>query len=89
MLLWIMVIIGLCIFGFGVYSLIKNYKYGKYMRIYGECAYWGLGIVVLGGILLMEPVFTKLPGTLSTMLPFWITISIFMVVTRLLLKLKF
>ncbi|GAA0699263.1 hypothetical protein GCM10008904_04410 [Paraclostridium ghonii] len=86
MLLWIMVFTGILIFIPGIYFLTKNYKQGKYIKKYGELSYIGLGLIVLGVILLMEPVFTKLPGSLSGVLPAFIALFIFMIASRLLLK---
>ena len=74
------------IFIFRFYFLIKNYKQGKFIKIYGQFAYWGLGIAVLGVILLMEPIFTKLPVNLSGIVPWAIAMSIFTVAGHLLLK---
>lgn len=68
MLLWTMVIIGTSLFVFGLYFLIKNYKTGESIKLYGNLAYLGLALVVLGTILLMEPLFTKLPQNLSAIL---------------------
>ncbi|WP_250675362.1 hypothetical protein LZ906_004380 [Paraclostridium ghonii] len=49
----------------------------------------GLSLIVLGVILLMEPVFTKLPGILAGVLPVIITLFIFRIASQLLLKPKF
>lgn len=89
MLLWIMVFIGILIFISGIYFLTKNYKQGKYIKKYGELSYMGLSLIVLGVILLMEPVFTKLPGILAGVLPVIITLFIFRIASQLLLKPKF
>ena len=86
MLLWIMMFTGSLIFVCGLYFLIKNYKDGKYIKKYGLLSYIGLAIVVLGSILLMEPVFTNLPGNLPKVMPFAISLLTFMISAQLLLK---
>ncbi|MDB8803687.1 hypothetical protein [Romboutsia sp. 1001216sp1] len=86
MLLWIMVFLGTLLFVVGLYFIVKNYKDGKYIKKYGVISYIGLGIAVLGTILLMEPVFTKLPPNLSGVVPSFISLAIFMVAAQLLLK---
>lgn len=86
MLLWTMVIGGALIFTLGIYFLLKNYKAGKYVKRYGNIAYGGLGILVLGIILLMEPIFTKLPQNISGVVPAFIAIVIFIIAGQFLLK---
>lgn len=78
--------LGILTFIVGLYFLVKNYKDGKYIKKYGVISYIGLGIAVLGAILLMEPIFTKLPPNLSGVLPSFISLAIFMVSAKLLLK---
>ena len=86
MILWSMVFIGVVLFTYGLYFLVKNYKHGKYIKKYGVLSYIGLVLIVFASILLMQPVFTKLPRTSSGLLPFFISLGIFMIASRLLLK---
>ena len=86
MLLWIIVFVGTLILVSGLYLLIKNYKDGKYTKGYGLLTYAGVTIVLLGVILLMEPVFTSLPGNLPKTLPLVIAISTGIIASKLLLE---
>lgn len=86
MLLSAMVFMGILVFIPSIYLLIKNYKCGKYIKIYGLLSYFGLFIAYLGVILSMEPVFIKLPGILPGILPFVMTMLIFSILGKLLLK---
>ncbi|MCC3868271.1 hypothetical protein [Terrisporobacter mayombei] len=86
MLLWIIVFVGTLIFVSGLYLLIKNYKDGKYIIGYGLLTYAGVAIVLLGVILLMEPVFTSLPGNLPITLPLVIDILICIIASKLLFE---
>lgn len=86
MILWIIVFVGTLIFLSGLYFLIKNYKDGKYIKGYGLLTYAGVVIVLLGVILLMEPVFTSLPGNLPKTLPLIIAILIGIIASKLLLE---
>ena len=65
MILWILVFAGILIFSSGFIFLVKNYKDGKYSYGYGLLSYTGFAMVLLGVILLMEPIFTSLPGNLA------------------------
>lgn len=86
MLLPIILIISISLFIFGLYFLIKNYKKGEFNKIYGNMSYVGFCLFVLGIILLMEPIFTKLPQNLSGVLPVAIASCIYIIAGRLLLK---
>ena len=86
MLLSAMIYIGILIFIPSMYLLIKNYKCGRYIKIYGTLCYYGLFITHLGIILSMESVFTRLPWPLSGKLPFFITIVVFEILYILLRK---
>lgn len=86
MLLWTMVFGGTLIFSLGLYFLLKNYKTGKYIKKYGNLAYGGLGILILGVLLLMEPIFTKLPSNISGIVPAFLAIIIFIIAGQFLLK---
>lgn len=86
MLLWIIVFIGILLLTDGLCFLVKNYKHEKYIQKYGVLSYIGLFLIVLGVILLMEPVFTKLPGSLPGFVPYFIILFILMIASRLLLK---
>lgn len=65
MILWILVVAGILILATWIYFLAINYRYGKYIKGYELLAYLGLGMMLLGGILSMEPIFTSLPWKLS------------------------
>lgn len=82
MLLWIMVFVGTLLFILGLYSLVKGYKAGRYIKRYGYLSYIGFSIALLGIILLMEPVFINLPK----LLPLAITMYTCIVLSQLLLK---
>ncbi|WP_455538009.1 hypothetical protein [Terrisporobacter sp.] len=82
MLLLVMFFIGVLIFIPSIYLFIKNYKMGKYIKRYGLISYFGLAIAYLGVILSMESIFRKLPG----ILPVFMTLIIFIVLGKLLLK---
>lgn len=82
MLLWIMVFVGTLLFALGVYSLVKGYKAGKYIKGYGYLSYIGFNIALLGIILLMEPVFINLPK----LLPLAIVMCTCIILNQLLLK---
>lgn len=86
MLLTIIIFIGVLMFIPSVYLLIKNYKYGKYIKTYGLISYLGLVISYVGVLLSMESVFIRLPGALPGLLPFFITLLVFSVLSKLLLK---
>ena len=86
MILWILVFAGILIFSSGIYFLVKNYKDGKYSYGYGLLSYTGFTMVLLGVILLMEPIFTSLPGNLANIAPSVITMFICIIVGKLLLK---
>ena len=89
MLLWIMVFVGTLIFVSGLYLLVKNYKDGKYIKGYGLLTYAGLAMVLLGVILLMEPVFTSLSGNLPKTVPLVIAICTCIIASKLLLEATF
>lgn len=89
MILWIMVFIGILIFALGLYFLVKNYKDGRYIKRYGYISYIGFSMILLGGILLMEPVFTRLPGNFSNSLPWGIAMVACIIASSLLLKPRF
>ncbi|MCU9816554.1 hypothetical protein [Paraclostridium sp. AKS73] len=86
MILWFLVIAGILILVSGIYFLVTNYRQGKYIKGYGLLAYTGFGMILLGGILLMETIFTSLPGNLSKTLPVGITMITCAIVGKLLLK---
>ena len=86
MILWILVFAGILIFSSGIYFLVKNYKDGKLVMGYGLLSYTGFAMVLLGVILLMEPIFTSLPGNLANMHQVYITMFICIIVGKLLLK---
>ena len=65
---------------------IKNYKDGKYSYRCGLLSYIGFVMVLLGVILLMEPIFTSLPGNLANIAPSVITMFTCIIVGKLLLK---
>jgi CXXC-20-CXXC protein len=86
MILWIMVFLGTLIFVSGLYLLIKNYNNGNYIKAYGFLTYAGFAMVLLGVILLMEPVFTSLSGNLPKTVPLVIAISTSIIASKLLLE---
>ena len=86
MILWFLVVVGILILVTGIYFLVINYRDGKYIKGYGLLSYLGFGMVLLGGILLMEPIFTSLPGNLSNTAPWGITMFASIIVGQLLLK---
>lgn len=86
MLLWIMVFGGVLMFFSGLYFLVKNYKNGKYIKGYGLLADVGVLMILLGVILLMEPVFTSLPGKLSMTVPLVIATFTIIISSKLLLE---
>lgn len=86
MILWVLVVVGILILVTGVYFLAINYRDGKYIKGYGLLSYLGFGMMLLGGILLMEPIFISLPGNLSNTAPWGITICTSIIVGQLLLK---
>ena len=86
MILWIMVFVGILLFVSGLYFLVKNYKDGKYIEGYGYLSYAGFAMVLFGGILLMEPVFTSLPGNFSKSVPLGIIMCTCTIAGKLLLK---
>ena len=65
MILWLLVFVRILILITGIYFLVINYRDEKYIKGYGLLSYLGFGMVLLGGILLMEPIFTSLPGNLA------------------------
>jgi uncharacterized protein (DUF983 family) len=81
-----MVFVGTLIFVLGLYLLVKNYKNGKYIKGYGLLTYAGVAMVLLGVILLMEPVFTSLPGNLPKTVPLVIAICTCIIASKLLLE---
>lgn len=89
MILWVLVVAGILILATGIYFLAINYRNGKYIKGYGLLAYLGLGMMLLGGILLMEPIFTSLPGNLSKTVPVGITMFVTIIAGQLLLKPRF
>lgn len=86
MLLLIIVFIGSLILASGLYLLIKNCNGGIYIKGYGLLTYAGVAIVILGVILLMEPVFTSLPGNFPITLPLVIATLICIIASKLLLE---
>jgi uncharacterized protein (DUF983 family) len=86
MLLRIMVFVGTLIFVSGLYLLVKNYKNGKDIKGYGLLTYTGFAMMLLGVILLMEPVFTSLPGNFPKTVPLVIAISASIIASKLLLE---
>lgn len=86
MILCFLVVVGILILVTGIYFLAINYREGKYIKGYGLLSYLGFGMVLLGGILLMEPIFTSLPGNLSNTAPWGITMCASIIVGQLLLK---
>ena len=89
MILWVLVVLGGLILYTGIYFLVMNYRDGKYIKGYGLLAYIGFGMILLGGILLMEPIFTSLSENLSKTLPVGITMFSTIIVGQLLLKPRF
>lgn len=86
MLLKIMVFVGILIFISGFFLLIKNYKNGKYIKGYGLLAYVGISMVLVGTIILMEPIFKSLSKNLSIILPMVIVICSATIARKLLLE---
>lgn len=86
MILWILVFAGILILVLGIYFLVKNYKHGKYSKGYGLLSYVGFAMVLLGVILLMEPIFTSLPGNFSRTGPWGIAMCTSIIAGKLLLK---
>lgn len=86
MILWILVFAGILIFASGIYFLVKNYRDGKYSYKYGLLSYTGFVMLLLGVILLMEPIFISLPGNLGNIAPIIITMFTGIIVGKLLLK---
>ena len=86
MILWILVIAGILILVSGIYFLVKNYKDGKYSKGYGLISYIGFSMILLGVILLMEPIFISLPGNFSKTAPWGIATCTCIIVGQLLLK---
>jgi uncharacterized protein (DUF983 family) len=81
-----MVFVGTLIFVSGLYLFVKNYKDGKYIKGYGSLTYAGFVMMLLGVILLMEPVFTSLPGNLPKTVPLVIAMSAGIIANTLLLE---
>ena len=86
MILWFLVFVGILILVTGIYFLVINYREGKYVKGYGLLSYIGFFMVLLGGILLMEPIFTSLPGNLGNTAPWSIAMFASLIVGKLLLK---
>ena len=86
MILWILVFAGTLIFSTGIYLLVVNYRAGKYIKGYGLLSYIGFGMVLLGGILLMEPIFKTLPGNLANTAPWGIAMFASIIASKLLLQ---
>ena len=86
MLLSAMIFMGILVFIPSMYLLIKNYKCGRHIKRYGLLSYYGLFIAYLGVILSMESVFRRLPGILPGILPVFMTMLIFGILAKLLLK---
>ena len=86
MILWFLVFVGILILVTGIYFLVINYREGKYVKGYGLLSYIGFCMVLLGGILLMEPIFTSLPGNLGNTAPWGIAMFASLIVGKLLLK---
>lgn len=86
MILWFLVIAGILILVSGIYFLVTNYRQGKYIKGYGLLSYVGFVMVLLGAILLMEPIFITLPGNFSNIAPVGITMFTCAIVGKLLLK---
>ncbi|EQK40102.1 putative membrane protein [[Clostridium] bifermentans ATCC 638] len=86
MILWFLVISGILILVSGIYFLVTNYRQGKYIKGYGLLSYVGFVMVLLGAILLMEPIFITLPGNFSNIAPVVITMFTCAIAGKLLLK---
>lgn len=86
MILWVLVFVGILLFVSGIYFLVKNYKIEKCNKGYELLSYTGFGLVLLGVILLIEPIFTSLPGNFPNIAPWGITMFISIIVGNLLLK---
>lgn len=86
MLLWLMIFAGTLLFVSGLYFIVKNYRQGIYVKHYGVISYTGFAIAFLGAILLMEPLFTSLPGNLPATAPWTICLFIFIISAQLLLR---
>lgn len=86
MILWVLVFTGILIFASGIYFLVKNYRDGKYSYKYGLLSYTGFAMLLLGVVLLMEPIFIKLPGNWGNIAPIIITMFTGIIIGKLLLK---
>lgn len=86
MILWILVFVGILMFVSGVYFLVKNYKDGNYNEGYRLLSYIGFSMMLLGVILLMEPIFISLPGNFANIAPWVIAMCTSIVASKLLLK---
>lgn len=86
MILWFLVFVGILILATGIYFLVINYRNGKYIKGYGLLSYLGFCMILLGSILLMEPIFTSLPGNLGNTAPWVITMFSCIIASNLLLK---
>ena len=86
MILWILVFVGILMLATGIYLLVVNYRHGKYIKGYGLLSYVGFGMVLLGGILLMEPIFKSLPGNFANTEPWGIAMFASIIASKLLLQ---
>ena len=86
MILWILVFVGILMLATGIYLLVVNYRHGKYIKGYGLLSYVGFGMVLLGGILLMEHIFKSLPGNLANTAPWGIAMFASIIASKLLLQ---
>ena len=81
-----LVFVGILILATGIYLLVVNYRAGKYIKEYGLLSYIGFGMVLLGVILLMEPIFKTLPGNLANTAPWGIAMFTSIIASKLLLQ---
>ena len=86
MILWILVFVGTLILSTGIYLLVLNYRDGKYIKGYGLLSYIGFIMSLLGGILLMEPIFKNLPGNFASTVPVGIAMFASIIASKLLLQ---
>lgn len=62
---WVLLVFGVVLFAAGLYLLLKRRGDRAHLKLYGGCAYLGLCLGVLGGILLLEPVLSRWPAVVS------------------------
>ena len=86
MILWILVFVGILMLATGIYLLVVNYRNGKYIKGYGLLSYIGFCMALLGGILLMEPIFKNLPGNFASTVPVGIAMCASLIASKLLLQ---